>query len=96
MNLSSPLYFLAKKLKSPFVKFEDISNQYRVVYQHLTTWPHVNVDTPKGTCPFDGTRAGRDDESIVDRRDKIGLQNLEQHSDDELAQGNSDSPNVDG
>jgi hypothetical protein len=46
------------ELKSPFVKFEDISNQYRVVYQHLTTWPHVNVDTPKGTCPFDGTRAG--------------------------------------
>ena len=83
-----------KKLKCPFVKFEDISNQYRVVYQHLTAWPHVNVDTPKGTCPFDGTRVGRDDESIVDRRDKIGLQNFEQHSDDELASG--DSPNVDG
>ncbi|CAH1238576.1 DBF4 [Branchiostoma lanceolatum] len=44
----------ARKLKPPFVKFEDSSHQYRPVYEELPKFPRVNVDTPSGTCPFDG------------------------------------------
>ncbi|XP_035688287.1 serine/arginine repetitive matrix protein 2-like isoform X1 [Branchiostoma floridae] len=44
----------ARKLKPPFVKFEDSSQQYRPVYEELPKFPRVNVDTPSGTCPFDG------------------------------------------
>ncbi|XP_078656260.1 uncharacterized protein LOC144902603 isoform X1 [Branchiostoma floridae x Branchiostoma belcheri] len=44
----------ARKLKPPFVKFEDSSHQYRPVYEELPKFPRVNVDTPRGTCPFDG------------------------------------------
>lgn len=83
--------FLVKKLKRPFLKFEDTSHQYKIVYKHLETWPHVNVDTPKGSCPFDGTRVGKDDESVGDRRDKIGLPNLEVHSEDECRDNTCDS-----
>ncbi|VDI01018.1 Hypothetical predicted protein [Mytilus galloprovincialis] len=83
--------FKVKKLKRPFLKFEDTSHQYKIVYKHLETWPHVNVDTPKGSCPFDGTRVGKDDESVGDRRDKIGLPNLEVHSEDECRDNTCDS-----
>ncbi|CAG2190622.1 unnamed protein product [Mytilus edulis] len=83
--------FKVKKLKRPFLKFEDTSHQYKIVYKHLETWPHVNVDTPKGSCPFDGTRVGKDDESVGDRRDKIGLPNIEVHSEDECRDNTCDS-----
>ncbi|CAC5379745.1 unnamed protein product [Mytilus coruscus] len=79
------------KLPLDTKKFEDISHQYKIVYKHLETWPHVNVDTPKGSCPFDGTRVGKDDESVVDRRDKIGLPNIEVHSEDECRDNTCDS-----
>ncbi|XP_063422322.1 uncharacterized protein LOC134706900 [Mytilus trossulus] len=83
--------FKVKKLKRPFLKFEDVSHQYKIVYKHLETWPHVNVDTPRGSCPFDGTRVGKDDESLGDRRDKIGLPNIEVHSEDECRDNTCDS-----
>lgn len=73
------------------MKFEDGSLQYRAVYQHIETWPHINIDTPKGTCPFDGTRVGKDEESMGDRQDKIGIAKAETNSDGE-EHGDSHTP----
>lgn len=55
------------------LKFESITNQYKPVYSQLESWPHPNVDTPKGTCPFDGTTVGRGERSQEERGDRIGL-----------------------
>jgi hypothetical protein len=65
-----------KKLKSPFLKIESFTKQYRVVYQQIDLWPHANVETPRGTCPFDGTTVGGE-KSREDRGDRIGLIPLE-------------------
>ncbi|XP_041367197.1 uncharacterized protein LOC121381875 [Gigantopelta aegis] len=45
-------------LKAPFVKFESESCHYRPIMQELESWPHLNVETPRGTCPFDGRPLG--------------------------------------
>ncbi|KAK3102783.1 hypothetical protein FSP39_013881 [Pinctada imbricata] len=66
-----------KKLKSPFIKFEAASLQYKAIQQHLEVWPRANTDTPRGTCPFDGNGMRRGDRSREDRGERIGLIPLE-------------------
>ncbi|XP_069110785.1 uro-adherence factor A-like [Argopecten irradians] len=62
-----------KRLRSPMLKFESSTRQYRPVHGSLDSWPYANVDTPKGTCPFDGTTVGRGERSREERGDRIGL-----------------------
>ncbi|XP_033761881.1 uncharacterized protein LOC117343569 [Pecten maximus] len=62
-----------KRLRSPMLKFESKTRQYRPVHGSLDSWPFANVDTPKGTCPFDGTTVGRGERSREERGDRIGL-----------------------
>ncbi|OWF39392.1 uncharacterized protein LOC110465088 [Mizuhopecten yessoensis] len=62
-----------KRLRSPMLKFESNTRQYRPVHGNLGNWPFANVDTPKGTCPFDGTTVGRGERSREERGDRIGL-----------------------
>lgn len=69
-------YFIVKKLKSPYLKLESTTRQYKVVYQQVDLWPHANVETPRGTCPFDGTSLGGE-RSREERGDRIGLIPLE-------------------
>lgn len=69
-------FFIVKKLKSPYLKLESTTRQYKVVYQQVDLWPHANVETPRGTCPFDGTSLGGE-RSREERGDRIGLIPLE-------------------
>ncbi|XP_060066326.1 uncharacterized protein LOC132546620 [Ylistrum balloti] len=62
-----------KRLQSPMLKFESNTKQYRPIHGSLANWPFANVDTPKGTCPFDGTTVGRGERSREERGDRIGL-----------------------
>ncbi|XP_062567770.1 LOW QUALITY PROTEIN: uncharacterized protein LOC134230012 [Saccostrea cucullata] len=65
-----------KKLKTPYLKLESVTRQYKVVYHQAEVWPHANVETPRGTCPFDGTSVGGE-KSREERGDRIGLIPLE-------------------
>ena len=56
-----------RKLQHPYVKIESTHQQHRPHFLELSAWPHINVDTPAATCPFDGKgvtavrRSGRGD-----------------------------------
>ncbi|XP_061186135.1 uncharacterized protein LOC133194157 [Saccostrea echinata] len=65
-----------KRLKPPYLKMESVTRQYKVVYHQVEVWPHANVETPRGTCPFDGTSVGGE-RSREERGDRIGLIPLE-------------------
>lgn len=44
-----------KIIKAPYVKLEVETYCYRPFHLELDVWPRLNVDTPRGSCPFDGT-----------------------------------------
>ncbi|KAF4520914.1 hypothetical protein B566_EDAN014414 [Ephemera danica] len=51
-SASSYLSLKTKSLRSPFVKFEDLTKQYRPVYGSIAVWPTLNLDCGEGGCPF--------------------------------------------
>ncbi|KAL5007476.1 hypothetical protein ScPMuIL_016282 [Solemya velum] len=57
------------RLKQPYIKFESPSLHYKPVHQELDSWPHINPDTPRGTCPFDGSTVGPGLKSQEERGD---------------------------
>lgn len=72
-NKLLPFVFVVKRLRSPMLKFESDTYQYKPIHGNLVTWPYADVETPKGTCPFDGTTVGRGERSREERGDRIGL-----------------------
>lgn len=84
------IFISVKKLKTPYLKIESVTKQYRVVYQQVDLWPHANVETPRGTCPFDGTSLGGE-KSREERGDRIGLIPLEPPRTPEIKSGKKDS-----
>ncbi|KAL8622394.1 hypothetical protein ACOMHN_041722 [Nucella lapillus] len=53
-----------RQLLEPFLKVEQCGQKYRPQHKELPTWPHLNISTPAGTCPFDGVGVS------VDKRSK--------------------------
>jgi len=47
--------FSDKMVKSPYLKCESQNYFYRPFFTELDNWPRLNGDTPRGSCPFDGT-----------------------------------------
>ncbi|XP_050418232.1 uncharacterized protein LOC126831661 [Patella vulgata] len=60
-----------KRLRQPLVKFEAVNLHYRPVQLEFDSWPHCNVDTPAGTCPFDGSTVGRAQKTEPEYRDRV-------------------------
>ena len=67
------MYVLDKTFKAPFVKFEALSHAYKPHTSQLEAWPRLNVDTPRGSCPFDGTLIAQD-KSREERGDILAAQ----------------------
>ncbi|KAL4222573.1 Cdc7p-Dbf4p kinase complex regulatory subunit [Mactra antiquata] len=81
-----------KSLKSPFVKIEAESYCYRPVHLEIEVWPRLNVDTPRGSCPFDGTLIKCGDESHEERGDLLAAQ-VDIPSDDTIQKNIDDDGN---
>ncbi|XP_068210836.1 titin homolog isoform X2 [Palaemon carinicauda] len=41
-----------QRLKSPFIKTESFSRQYKPVFKELTVWPELKLSNPPGISPF--------------------------------------------
>lgn len=54
-SLCKSTFFSDKMLKSPYLKCEAENFCYRPFCSELDQWPRLNIDTPRGSCPFDGT-----------------------------------------
>ncbi|KAH3716168.1 uncharacterized protein LOC127855145 [Dreissena polymorpha] len=63
-----------KTLKTPFIKCEAECFFYRPFYNEIDNWPRLNTDTPKGSCPFDGTLIKCGDESVEERGELMAAQ----------------------
>ncbi|ESO88035.1 hypothetical protein LOTGIDRAFT_234802 [Lottia gigantea] len=63
--------FKVKKLRAPLIKYEAINLHYRPIQLELDSWPHCNVDTSAGSCPFDGSTIGRAQKTESEYRDKV-------------------------
>ncbi|XP_053373583.1 uncharacterized protein LOC123531062 [Mercenaria mercenaria] len=63
-----------KLFKSPFVKLEADTFCYRPFHTELDVWPRLNVDTPRGSCPFDGTLIKGGEESREERGELLAAQ----------------------
>ncbi|XP_060597448.1 uncharacterized protein LOC132751301 isoform X2 [Ruditapes philippinarum] len=73
-NIKSKCVSSYKLLKAPYVKLETDNFCYRPFHMELDVWPRLNVDTPKGSCPFDGTLIKGGDESREERGELLAAQ----------------------
>ena len=56
------------------MKIEADTHIYRPFTSQLEAWPRLNVDTPRGSCPFDGTLIAQGDRSREERGELLAAQ----------------------